>query len=376
VRPSTHLPFRTKAQRILVLGVALVLVVAAATVTSATAASYPRRPVFVMYYLWWSGNHWEDMLGPNYPHNQTPSPLPASVDSSGCGARTLYSGNQLTDVSPSLSYDQDDAAAIERDVRRAASLGVRGFAVNWKGDGTSSQNISSTNFNQRLQDVFDAVHKVNAEGIRFKVMLNYQASAETLPRTAFENDLSYFLSHYGSDSALDHTYSSKPELIWAGSWKYTDSVITTVSQRFRSRLYLIGDETPSTWDATRADRLDGGSYYWSSQDPYGNPASFTQLQDLATNIRSGTNPDGRPKTWLAPFTPGYNAKLLDGGSTCVPRNSGRTMHELFQGNRASNPDGWTFISWNEIAEGTYIVPLARYGTEYTNELKTLIANNR
>jgi hypothetical protein len=51
------------------------------------------------------------------------------------------------------------------------------------------------------------------------------------------------------------------------------------------------------------------------------------------------------------------------------------MHELFRGNLASRPDGWMFISWNEIAEGSYIVPLSRYGQQYTSALKSVIANN-
>jgi hypothetical protein len=51
------------------------------------------------------------------------------------------------------------------------------------------------------------------------------------------------------------------------------------------------------------------------------------------------------------------------------------MHKIFQGNLASNPDGWFFISWNEIAEGSYVVPLTRYGTLYTDTLKSVVANN-
>jgi hypothetical protein len=57
----------------------------------------------------------------------------------------------------------------------------------------------------------------------------------------------------------------------------------------------------------------------------------------------------------------------------VPRNAGATMRALYDGNRASNPDGWTLISWNEISEGSYIVPLTRYGPLFTNTLKAIIA---
>jgi len=339
-----------------------------------TAGSVARKPVFVIYYLWWSANHWRERLGSNYP-TTTPGPLPATLDASGCGTHSLYPGNTLTDVPGPGGYDQTSAAVIERDVRLAASTGVRGFAVNWNGAGTSSQTIDSSSYNRELQYVFDAVHKVNAEGIPFKLMLNYKASATKLSTTAINGDMAYFTARYGADPALDHTYASRPEMFWAGSWKYSPTELATVSHAFRGKLFLIGDEKPSTWNAARAAQLDGASYYWSSQNPWSNPASFTQLRQLADAVHAGTNPDGRRKTWLAPFTPGYNAQLLYGTSTCVPRRNGETMHALFQGNKATNPDGWTFISWNEIAEGSYIVPLRRYGQAYTNELKSLIANN-
>jgi hypothetical protein len=48
------------------------------------------------------------------------------------------------------------------------------------------------------------------------------------------------------------------------------------------------------------------------------------------------------------------------------------MRSLFAGNSASHPDGWTLISWNEITEGTYVVPLLRYGKTYLNVLKSII----
>src|SRR3954447_6606949 len=376
----------TKARRraALVFGLTAVLLLTGANLTaSAAPAAAPvpavpadtAKPVFVIYYLWWTANHWQDRLGPNYPHGETPAPLPATLDANGCNTRSTYPGNTLTDVPGPAGYDQSDAATIERDVRLAASLGMKGFAVNWNGAGTSDQTVTSTTYNRRLQYVFDAVHKINAEGTPFRVMLNYKGSATKLSTTAINGDLAYFAGRYGADPALDHTYSNRPEVVWAGSWKYSAAELTTAANGSRSKVFLIGDEKPSTWNATRAAQLDGASYYWSSQDPWRNPASFSQIKKLSDAVHAGTNPDGRKKIWLAPFTPGYNAQLLYGTSTCVERRGGQTMHELFRGNKATNPDGWTFISWNEIAEGSYIVPLTRYGQKYTTELKTLITNN-
>jgi hypothetical protein len=373
-----HATFRrVRVRAALVVGLTAALLMGGASLTASAAPATPTKPVFVIYYLWWSANHWQDMLGSTYPRAATPSPLPATLDAEGCGARSLYSGNKLTDVpvTGSAGYDQTDAAVIERDVRTAASLGVKGFTVNWNGAGTSSQTVDSTAYNRRLQYVFDAVHKVNAEGTPFKVMLNYKASATKLTTAAITGDLSYFTKRYGADPALDHSYSSRAEMIWTGSWKYSTTELGTVANAMRSTMYMIGDEKPSTWNASRAAQLDGASYYWSSQNPWTNPASFDQVRKLGDAVHAATNPDGRPKTWLAPFTPGYNSQLLYSSSTCVPRRGGQTMHELFRGNAASRPDGWLFISWNEIAEGSYIVPLSRYGQQYANELGTVIANN-
>lgn len=224
--------------------------------------------------------------------------------------------------------------------------------------------------------MFDAVRKVNSEGIPFKLQLNYKASAVLLTPSYIINDMNYYISTYGADTAMDHTYSARPAVIWTGSWKYSDADVSAVSQAIRSRIYFIGDEKVASWDANAAANFDGNSYYWSSQDPYNNASSFTQVQSLAANVRSTKNPDGSNKIWLAPFTPGYNSQLLYPTSTCVPRNGGTTMHKLFDGNLASNPDGWTFISWNEIAEGTYVTPLTRYGNTYIDVLKTIIQTNQ
>ncbi len=340
----------------------------------ASAHATRSAPIFAIYYMWWDRQHWLSRLGPRYP--TAAGKLPAILNASGCGTVSPFAGNKETDISPGLAYDQAKPETIRRDVKLAAESGLAGFIVNWVGTGGAQQVPTSSDYNKRLGYLFDAVHQLQASGTRFSVILNYQSSAKRLPLTQFTNDFSYFLSEYGSDPALDHTYSVRPEVLMAGTWKYSDEDLRVISTRFRSRLYLIGDEKPASWDQARADYLDGSSYYWSSQDPLKNRSSFATLTRFAAMVRRTPNPDGKPKTWLAPSTPGYNAMLLYNTPTCVPRNDGQTMRDLFAGNSRSRPDGWTFISWNEISEGTYVVPLSRYGMAYVQALKSIATANR
>jgi hypothetical protein len=340
-----------------------------ATVASTTGTA---APAYAYYYLWWSTKHWYDKLGGAFPYAATPLPLPAALAPSGCPPASLYSGNKLTDV-PAALFTQDDAAVVERDVRLAASSGLAGFLVNWNGSGLPGQTTRDSTNSRRLALVVDAVHRVQAEGIPFHLWVSLKASAKIMTTAAIANDLAYLARTYGSDPAFDRSHGGRILLLWNGSRKYSVDTIRSVSAWFRGGFFFVGDETAKTWPDGRAASLDGDAYYWSTQDPYGNAASFKQLQTLAAMVRSsGANPDGSAKVWLAPFTPGYDS-LLNGGSTCIPRNDGDTMRALFHGNSATNPDGWTLISWNEVAEASYVEPLQRYGSRYLAVLKELLA---
>jgi hypothetical protein len=341
----------------------------AAGVTVTNDAATTTSPVFAYYYLWWSLSHWNDMLGPNYPVSANPLPLPSTLDSGGCNPASSFAGNRLTDV-PYRLYSQDDVGFIEADVRQAAAAGLTGFAVNWSGTGSGTQTSTDSVYSRRLQVMVDAVHKVNSEGIPFKLWLSYKASAKMLSTSAILGDLGYFTANYGKDSAFDHSSTSKPTVIWQGSRKYGSTVLSTVAGQFRGSLRLIGDE--KVWSPGRSEFLDGDAYYWSSQNPWTNPHSFQQLSTLAAAVRgSGPNPDGSAKVWVAPAAPGYDSQLA-GGSSCVPRRGGDTLRKLFEGNGATKPDAWAVISWNEIAEGTYIDPMTRYGTQDLAALTAVI----
>jgi hypothetical protein len=171
---------------------------------------------------------------------------------------------------------------------------------------------------------------------------------------------------YGHDPAFAHPYGSgRPVLIWMGSRKYPPRTLADISTVFGLHFYLVGDENWRTWP-THAEYFDADQYYWSSQNPYQNPHSFVQLRRLAAMVRDSG------KRWFAPFAPGFDAALLGSGHGCVPRKHGATLRALYEGNATSHPDAMLLISWNEVAEGTYVEPLQRWGDQYLRILRPLI----
>jgi hypothetical protein len=317
-----------------------------------------RPKVFPILYTWWDNSHWRAKLGPNYPYAE-PWPLPATLDAQGCNPTNLYAGNQLTDVSRALADDLGRPGVIENYVREANSRGLAGFMVNW---------VNASDENARLAEALRAANEVNAEGNNFKIILDYRTNGAVVPMTRVISDLQYFVANFRTNPALDHSFSAKPEVVVRKTRDYSEADKTALKNAVGGAVYLIGDESYTTgWDGQDATNFEANSYYWSSQDPYDNPYSFSHLQGLSSEIHAAGD------EWLAPFTPGYNT-MLDGGS-CIPRErEGKTtLRELFNGNKASNPDAWTLISWNEIAEGTYVLPLKRWGTKWLETLEALLA---
>jgi hypothetical protein len=332
-------------------------------------APVPSHRVFAFYYLWWDTQHWHARLGPAYPYSAVPAPLPATLSGNGCTVTNNYPGNQLTDVASPL-WTQDDAKQIQTDVSMAAQSGLTGFAVSWAGTGLPHQTANSSAFNRRLAMLVAAVHQANRAGISFSLWIAYISSARIRTQDEINNDLSYLQATYGTDSAFDRS-NGRPTLIMMGSRKYPQSVLDAFSARWRPTFYLVGDENWDTWNSSKAADFDADQYYWSSQNPVTNRNSFADIAQLASEVRSTPNPDGTAKQFFSPLAPGYN-KVLGGGTGCVPRNGGQTMRDIFAGNSTAKPDGWMVISWNEIDEGTYIVPLERFGTQSLNTLASII----
>jgi len=351
------------AYRIIGIVVALALALGGFSSVHATP-SQPQasgRPVYAYYYLWWSANHWNNKLGSNYPYGASPLPLPATTDADGCNAVSNYAGNQLLDV-PTTLVSQDDPGAIEDDIRTAKNAGISGFWLNWSGDGTSSQTRTSVTYTRRLAEAFAASARVGG----FRNWISYKA-ASTPSADAIINDLNFVYNEFQNETAWERM-DGKPVVTFTGSRKYSDADVLRISNALRDRMYLVGDEARSTLTTTRIAMFDAITYYWSSQDPFGNPQSMSQIKEMGDKVHAAG------KRWYAPLNPGYNSQLLDGG-TCIPRRNGDTIRTLWNGNSNSNPDGWGFISWNEIAENTHIKPMQKWGNSSLSVLSALIGGS-
>ena len=284
------------------------------------------KPVYAYYYLWWSTQHWKDKLGSNYPYSASPLPLPATTDADGCNAVSKYAGNQLIDV-PAALFSQDDAGVIENDIRTAKSAGITGFWLNWNGDGTTTQTLSTVPYTRRLAEAFAASSRVGS----FKNWVSYKAASVPSPDFII-NDLNFLYNNFQNQTAWERM-DGKPVVTFTGSRKYSDADVLRVSNAVRDRMFLVGDETRSTLTTTRIAMFDAITYYWSSQDPWNNPQSFDQIKEMGDKVHAAG------KRWYAPINPGFNTKLLTGSSVCVPRRNGDTIRSLWNGNGASNQIG-------------------------------------
>ena len=324
--------------------------------------------VYLHYYMWWTPGHWREKLGPFYPYDDEPSPLPGTIDGVGCSPRTSYTGATIVDVPAAGLYDQADAAEIDRQVGMAADAGITGFLLDWQGTGLSNQSVKSSGANARLDLIVSRVDNYNATHSRkFGLGMALAVYGEyDRPKARMLMDLQYFSSRYGSDPAFVNPYSPNPIVMLMASRRYSHDVLPALSL-LRSSLYLVGDETFASWPVDQA-HLDAASYYWSSENPWSNRSAGSEILKLGKAVHSSG------KRWFAPFTPGYDKQLA--GGMCVPRNGTATMRKLWEVNGASQPEGWFGISWNEYVENTYLEPSRAYGATYLNDLASLIATPR
>jgi hypothetical protein len=308
-----------------VLSAALPLTGAHAAPTAPSSGLAPSQraaspvPVFAYYYIWFNHSSWNR----------------AKIDYPLIG-----------------TYSSSDPGVMRRQIRQAKSAGIDGFIVSWK----------STPLNdQRLRLLMTAAAQEH-----FKLAMIYQGldfHRHPLPIAEVVSDFKTFATRY-APSPVFYRLGGKPLTVWSGTWAYTYAQVAQVSEAVRPGLLVLSTEKNVAGFRRIADVTDGDAYYWSSVNPATYPDYGAKLGQMSTAIhRMG-------KYWIAPFAPGFDARLV-GGHRVVPRDGGQTLRTEYATALRSSPDVLGLISWNEFSENSDVEPSTRYRDQSLDVLRQL-----
>ncbi|MCW2811426.1 MAG: hypothetical protein JWP61_1884, partial [Friedmanniella sp.] len=202
-------------------------------------------------------------------------------------------------------YSSDDTAVIERQVNEARQAGIDGFIVSWKDTPVNNRRL------ERLMGV--------AKEHRFKLAVIYQGldfHRRPLPASRVAADMTLFEERYASDPVF--RLFDKPLLIWSGTWEFSADDLEATTRPLRSSLLVLATEKSPEDYARVSGSFDGDAYYWSSVDPQTNSGYPAKLTAMGQAVHASGG------LWLAPFAPGFDARLV-GGTREVPRRDGATL---------------------------------------------------
>ena len=250
------------------------------------------------------------------------------------------------------TYSSSDPAVIRHQIIQAKSAGITGFIVSWKDTTLNDQRL------RLLMKVAGQEH--------FKLAMIYQGldfGRHPLPVTQVANDFQTFARYYAGNPVF-FRLGGKPLTIWSGIWAYSPAQVAMVTSSVRSSMLVLASEKNVAGFQRVASLTDGDAYYWSSVNPATYPGYGAKLDDMSRAVHR----DG--KYWIAPFAPGFDARLV-GGQRIVPRNNGRTLRTEYNTAISSSPDALGLISWNEFSENSAVEPSVRYRYQSLDVLRGL-----
>jgi hypothetical protein len=292
---------------------------AAAGNPAATEPVMSPTPVLAYYYLWFTHHSW-------------------------IRAKTDY---------PLIGkYSSGEASVMRRQIAEAKAAGIDGFIVSWKDTARNDQRL------RLLMTV--------AGQERFKLAMIYQGLdfyRKPLPVAEVSAGFRTFCDRYAS-SPVFFRLGGKPLTIWSGTWAFPRAAVAKVTGGVRRKILVLSTEKSLAGFQRLAGVTDGDAYYWSSVNPATDPSYTAKLAAMSGAIHHDR------KYWIAPFAPGFDARLV-GGIHVVPRDGGQTLRSEYSAAVRSSPDVLGLISWNEFSENSYVEPSARYGFQALGVLRQL-----
>lgn len=301
----------TALSALLLLAIALVGQAPSGAAPTTAPASVPGPPLFAYYYQWFVPNSWD---------------------------------RAKTDLPALGLYSSEDPWVMRKHIQQAKAAGITGFIVSWKDTPTNTRRLRT-------------LMTVAAEE-RFSLSMIYQGLdfyRKPLPVARVAADFVTFAKQFAGNPVFARL-GGKPLTIFSGTWAYSHADVARVTSAVRPGMLVLSTEKSVEGYRRLADVTDGDAYYWSSVNPATNPTYPTKLKEMSDAVHA----DG--KYWLAPFAPGFDARLV-GGTKEVPRNDGSTLRTQYATALRSSPDALGLISWNEFSENSHVEPSRRYGRE-------------
>jgi hypothetical protein len=296
------------------------------TILHAPPANKAVRPVLAFYYMWYTAHDW-------------------------CLCH-------MSDL-PTIRYNSNDIATIDRQLAWAANAGITGFISSWWGQGQTTDR----NFAQLLAR---STALENSSGQHFASSIYFESDSSALnSESKIVAALRYISVHYANDSHYFH-WHGKPVIFFTDPLGHGRTLAMWSDVRRQ-----VDPHNRMLWSAEGVDMsmlnvFDGihlfSAGYWGLL--HNNMKAVDQ--EFSSKVASYNRAHHTQKIWAAGVEPGYNDTRVPGRkfTYIVPRNNGATYRTSWQAAIASNPTWITITTFNEWFEGAMIEPGVHYGDQY------------
>ena len=265
---------------------------------------------------------------------------------------------------PTIRYNSNDTATIDRQVAWAAHAGITGFISSWWGPGgTTDKNFATLLARSATLE--------QTTGQHFASAIYFESDSQSLnSESKIVNALRLIIAQYSHNSHYFH-WHGKPVIFFTHPVGNGRTLAMWADVRRQVDPHNLTNWSAEGVDSALLNVFDGihlfSAGYWGIL--HGNMQAvdmeFRHKVDVYNRVHH------TQKIWAAGVLPGYNDTKVPGRTFTyiVPRNNGATYRISWLAAMASNPDWITITTFNEWFEGAMIEPGVHFGNQYLDLTK-------